>query len=85
MTMHTINEHKVDVPDDMRVIHELGIPGGYDHIKYRGIEICTYEQNDDQEFYQGTFVAWIEGDPVDVKDLAEARTLIDDYTVNMAA
>jgi hypothetical protein len=82
MTEHIINEQRIDVPDDMTVVLETGFAGAFDHIRYRGVEICTYEQDDDQAYTSG-FAVCINGDPEHVNELAEARTMIDAYHAEM--
>ena len=63
--LRDINGHLVAVPADMEVKKEFGIPGGYDHIKYRGAEIVTYETDEADELteYTGPFHVFVSALP----------------------
>lgn len=78
-TFH-INDYIVDVPADMSVsLATHDIPGDYDAILYRGIEISTLCSDDPEGTrYNGMFsIFWEYGDPTLVLSLDEARAEID--------
>jgi hypothetical protein len=74
---HEINEHKIEVPDDMEVDNGNTGPGAYDCIRYRGEEICTADEHGQIErgFYTGPF--YVGDEAKEVWSLRAARTLID--------
>ena len=64
------------VPDDMTVILETGFPGAFDHIKYKGYTITTFEQEIETVPYAGKF--FIFPSEKEVSTLDEARAFIDE-------
>lgn len=48
MALHKINDHNVEVPDDMIVHLESGFPGAFDWIEYKGYSIHTYDADEDE-------------------------------------
>jgi hypothetical protein len=78
MSLHLVNEHNVDVPDDMFVKrHNIG-PGSYDSIEYRGHEILTVEMPVEPPVYIGPFaVTDDKGNLHEAKNLHDARIIID--------
>lgn len=78
----TINDHRIDVPLDMKVTLDRFGPGAYDSISYRGWEICTFETGKTVgKKYVGPFVISREGygDMIEVETLALVRVYIDTH------
>lgn len=85
-TLHEINGHSVDVPDDMSVHRNFGISGA-SYIMYRGVMIFTMDEAIIAgHAYEAGFIvdlpSKIEDVSVlqDVKSLKEARELIDEIS-----
>lgn len=80
MKSELINDYWVNVPADMRAyIAKHDVPGDYDAIIYRGIEISTLCSDDPEgTLYNGMFsILWDYGEPDCVLSLDEARSVID--------
>lgn len=83
MTIRVINDHSVDVPDDMEVdLNNYG-PGACDYIMYRKVAIATFETDEPAgAAYPGPFAVMYDdsyGSIDEVPTLDAARALIDDY------
>ena len=77
MAIHFINDHRIDVPDDMTPDAWRIGPGEYDKIIFMGTEICTFECEPEPELYTGPFgVSADDGEVFVVESLDAARAKI---------
>lgn len=75
MTLQLVNEHNIDVPEDMEVA-----TGMHDCILYKNCEIATFETPENEvepEIYVGPFYVSDGRDDMIAKTLDEARAFID--------
>ena len=77
--MQYINDHLIDVPEDMGVVLENGFAGAHDRIVYKNFNIYTQDVEDySGGAYAGKFLVEDGWGILRVADsLDEARTIID--------
>jgi len=44
MTTHVVNDHVLEIPGHVKVVHQSGFPGAYDFLVYNDWEINTMEE-----------------------------------------
>jgi hypothetical protein len=44
MTTHVVNDHVLEIPANVHVVHQSGFPGAYDYLYYNDWEINTMEE-----------------------------------------
>jgi len=85
MIVATINDHKMLVPnlEGLKVVLETGFPGAYDHIDYRGYEICTIDDpkvDADGYYADICYACDPDGDIVECESLWKAIKFIETNT-----